>query len=411
MNMSRIKQFRLAFQSLKQQRLRSVLSMLGVIFGIISIVAMLSVGEGAKRKILEQIEQLGVQNVILRSLELTEAQELYARERLSQGLSDRDVERLRKSLPGIEYVAPVKEVSASVLSVEEEIYPDILSVTSEYRLVNNLRIDLGRFIGDLDSENRNFVCVLGSDVSQSLGTGGAIGGLVRIEEEMFNVVGILAPRHSPSDEGGAVAVRDFNRTIFIPLGTESYLVDRIEPLPFAEIVVKVTEKNRIFSTALGIHSILEASHLGAQDYQVIVPQELIDKQRQTQTNFNIFLAAIALISLIVGGIGIMNIMLANVSERTHEIGIRRALGANQDHIKWQFLSESILISVGGGLIGLAGGVLLVMFISLFGRWHAVVNLWIILLSLAMAFAVGLFSGLYPAVKASKMDPIEALRFE
>ena len=261
--------WKLALQSLGQHRLRSILSMLGVIFGIISIVTMLSVGEGAKRKTLRQIEQLGVQNVILRSLELTEAQELYSRERLSHGLGERDVDRIRKGLPGIEYVAPVREVSASVLGVGEELYPDILAVTSDYRLVNNLGLEGGRFIGDLDSGNRNFVCVLGKEVSQSLGEGGRIGAVVRIEEEMFRVVGVLTPRHSQSEEGGAVAARDFNRTIFIPLGTESYLIDRSEPLPFAEIVVKVEDKERIFSVAQGIRSVLEVSHQGAQDYQLI----------------------------------------------------------------------------------------------------------------------------------------------
>ncbi len=404
-------QIQLAFGSLKEHKLRSLLSMLGVIFGIISIVTMLSVGEGAKRKTLEQIEQLGIRNIILKTMELTEAQTLHSRERLSYGLNEEDLKRIRKSFPSVQYAAPLREVKASVLSVGKELYPDIVAVTKEFKSVHDFFLSRGRFISDLDNDQRNFVCVLGSGIANVLGSGGRIGETVRLEQEMFRIVGILRPRKSGASGGTALAARDFNRSIFIPLKTETFFSEREGPDPYAEIVVKVRDKSRIFSTAGGIRALLENSHKGAADYQVIIPQELINKQKQAQAAFNIFLISIAVISLLVGGIGIMNIMLANVSERTHEIGIRRALGATRDHIKWQFLSESILISVGGGAIGVVLGLLLVLLVSYFGEWRAVVSVWILLLSLAMAFAVGVVSGLYPAIKASKMDPIEALRYE
>lgn len=405
------KQFRMAVHSLRQHRLRSLLSMMGVIFGIIAIVTMLSVGEGVKRKTLAQIEQLGTGNIILRTLELTEAQALYSRDRLSYGLGEEDLAGIRANIPWIERVAPIREVKASVLGFPEELYPDVLAVTSNYMPVSNIKLQQGRFLSDLDSANRHFVCVLGSEIATRLGSLGRIGGVVRIETEMFRIVGILEPRLKSAGEGAAVSVRDINRVILIPMNTELYLVRPADIGGYSEIIVHTGDVSKIFALASGISSFIDRRHKGAEDYQIIIPQELLIKRRQTQTNFNIFLAAIAVISLIVGGIGIMNIMLANVSERTREIGVRRAIGANQDHIRWQFLAESILISVSGGVIGLAFGIIIVVLISLFGDWRPVINLWILALSLAMAFAVGLVSGLFPALKASRLDPIEALRRE
>ena len=404
-----LRQYRLAVQSLKLQKLRSALSMLGVIFGIVAVVTMLSVGEGVKKKTLAQIEQLGTRNIILRSLDLTEAQALYSRERLSEGLSQQDLDGISSNIPWVERAAPVREVRASVLGLPEELYPDVLAATSDYKTVSNLNIRQGRFLSDLDCAEKHFVCVLGSGIASSLGPKGQIGQVIRIETEMFRIVGVLEPRQISS--GAAVAVRDTNRVIFIPLGTEPYLLRPREIGGFSEIIVRAGRVTKIFALADGIRALIERSHKGAEDYQIIVPQELLIKQREAQTNFNIFLGAIAVISLVVGGIGIMNIMLANVSERTREIGIRRAIGANQDHIRWQFMAEAVLISLAGGAAGLVLGVLLVVGISIFGAWTPVISLWILVLSLVLALAVGMVSGLFPALKASRLDPIEALRRE
>jgi len=287
------KQVNISFHSLKQHKLRSILSMLGVIFGIISVVTMLSVGEGVKQKVLNQLEQLGTNNIIIKNLELTQAQEVYAQERLSNGLIDRDIERLRKNVPHLRDIAPMKEITASVLSQNEEFYPEILSTSGNYKIVYNIFLREGRFICDLDMQQRNFVCVLGSEIAENLGLDGMLGSTVRIENEMFKVVGILREREHSSPTNSTIAVRDFNRVIFIPLNTEGYLVNRDQIVEYSEIVANVIGKEYIFVVANAIKSLLDNSHQGVQDYQIIIPQELISKQKQIQTNFNIFLGAIA----------------------------------------------------------------------------------------------------------------------
>jgi putative ABC transport system permease protein len=400
----------IVLRSLKQKKLRSILSTLGVIFGVISIVTMFSVGEGIKRKTLKQIEQLGINNIILKTLELTEAQKIHAKEHLSYGLSKEDVEKIKLTIPFIDTVAPIKDVKASIIGVSDELYPDVLAVSKEAQLVENISISSGRFISDLDISERNMVCVLGYEISKKLGTKGRCGAYVRIESEMYKIIGLLKRREFNSEENSVIKIQDSNRAVLIPITTIEYIEPGSPEGFYSEVRVKVSSKNKIINVSKQISSLLKRSHKYAEDYQIIVPLELLNKERQTQNTFNIFLGSIAFISLLVGGIGIMNIMLANVSERTREIGIRRAIGANQNHIKMQFLLEAVIISFFGGIFGLIFGSLIVLFISILGRWMVVLNVWIIFFAVSMSFLVGISSGIYPAINASKKDPVEALRY-
>jgi putative ABC transport system permease protein len=385
--------------------------MLGVMFGIVSMITLLSIGEGAKQKILAQLEQLGVDNIIVKSLELTKAQKANSREHLSSGLSPLDLLTLKSLSPYVKYAIPLIKVSATMMSVREEFYPEILATSAEFGLLHNRFLEEGRFLCDLDSERRNFVCVLGHDIARQLGLQGHLGGTIRLQNEIFKIVGILRARRIDSFAKAPVAVRDLNRVILIPLGTQTYIASEATSPGYSEIIVKISQKNMVPAGIVLIKSILRYNHKNAEDFQMIVPQELIQQQKRTQMNLNILLMVIALISLLVGGIGIMNIMLATISERTKEIGIRRALGASQDHIKWQFLAESLFISACGGIIGLALGLGFILLASALGDWTPVIRIWFLLLSLGMALAIGLCSGLYPALKASRMNPLDALRHE
>ena len=398
-------------RSLQQQKLRSILSMLGVIFGVISILTMFSVGEGAKRKILKQIEQLGINNIILKSVRLTGAQEIHAREHLSCGVSVEDVLRIKSTVADVDIAAPLKEVKASIIGISKELYPEVIAISPEFLWVENISLASGRFISDLDLIEKNLVCILGAELADKLGLGGEIGKYLRIENEMFKIIGILENRVFNSKDNPVINIRDLNRMIMIPLTTAGYVEPGLWEDCYSEVKVRVPNKNEILQAAKQIKSIMNAAHQSAEDYQVIIPLELLNKQEQAQNNFIIFLGSIAFISLLVGGIGIMNIMLANVSERTREIGIRRAIGANQEHIKMQFLIEAVVISLIGGIIGLISGIIIILFISILGKWDTVINPGIILFSMSMAVIVGVLSGLYPAVKASIMDPIQALRNE
>ncbi|MCP4152792.1 MAG: ABC transporter permease [bacterium] len=394
--------------SLRQKKLRTVLSMLGVIFGVIAVTTMFSIGEGAKRKTLRQIEQLGVRNIILKTLQLTGAQEIQARENLAWGLSAGDVRRLQ-GIPQIESISPLRELKASVIGVSRELYPEVVGVTRAFGEVEEITPARGRFISDLDMTRRNPVCVLGFEISTALGSKGKLGAFIRIENEMFKVIGILGRREFDSVENSILKTRDLNRLILIPLTAANY----VEPVKFrdhySEVVLRVSHKDYIFSASESVRAMMGTFHGTVKDYRMVVPLELLNKQKQTQGNFNMLLGAIAFISLLVGGIGIMNIMLANVSERRREIGIRRAIGANRGHIKLQFLLEAVLISLIGGVLGLIAAVLLVFIISLVGDWEMVLSFWIVFFSLSMAVVVGIGSGIYPAIRASEQDPIEALR--
>jgi len=254
--------------------------------------------------------------------------------------------------------------------------------------------------------------VLGAEVSRRIGNDGRIGGVLRLEDRTYRVVGILQERQSVRSGSTALTVRNYNRAVFIPLGTEVMASnDQSGFGELSEIWIRVAENRNVHACAAAVSRVLTRTHGGVEDFQIIVPQELLKQARKTQGVFNIVLGCIAGISLLVGGIGIMNTMLASVAERTREIGIRRAVGATRKHIVVQFLCESIVLTTAGGILGIilgSGGALV---ISKVAGWKTLLTLWSISLSILMAGCVGLVSGLYPAVRAARLDPARALRHE
>lgn len=401
-----------AWRALFRHRLRSFLSSLGIVFAVVAIVAMLAIAEGAKREILDQIERLGSNSVIVRSLHLTVAQEAAARRRLSKGLVLSDIVSLKETLHPISNVAPVKEVKASLSAPNAQDPFEILAVTESYQDAKNLPVKQGRFICSGDVERKNLVCVLGEEVSRLLGDNGHLGGVLRLEKRTYRIVGILQKRQWVHSKLPALAVRNFNRTIYIPIGTE--MMDVNGPARFGEISeiwLRVARNANVQACAEAVKRILYQKHGRVQDFQVIVPQELLIQAQKTQRIFNVVLGCIAGISLLVGGIGIMNTMLASVAERTREIGIKRAIGADQQHIIVQFLCEAIVLTTTGGCVGIVLGVGSAVIISNVAGWNTVLTVWSVIASILMAGGVGLASGLYPAIKAARLEPVTALRHE
>ena len=401
-----------AWLGLARHRLRNLLSSLGIVFAVMAVTAMLAIAEGAKREILEQIGQLGTNQIIVRRVELTSAQATSARRHLSHGLVLSDAHTLENAIPQIANVAPLRKVKAALPASNPQDPFEILATTDAYLLAKNMKIMDGRFISQADVYQKNLVCVLGHEVKDVLGESGHVGATLRIEDRIYTIVGILQNREWKDSKSSVLAIRNYNRAIFIPMGSSAAVSgDGRGHEHIIEIWIRIKQNADTRACAKAVRSILERKHGGVEDFQVIVPQELLFQAQRTQRNFNIVLGSIAGISLLVGGIGIMNTMLASVAERTREIGIRRAIGASRKHIVIQFITEAVILTTVGGCIGLVSGIGCAVIISILAGWNTAITFWSLTISLVMATAVGLASGLYPALRAAQLEPVLALRHE
>lgn len=397
-------------------KLRSLLSILGVVCGVSAVVAMIAIGEGGRLKIVHQIEQLGIHNIYIKAVKLSGEQQKAASEHLSPGLSADDLNQINTRVRGIAGAAGVLQVEASLFPLDPHLSPPVLVTTAQFAAIQNLFIAAGRFINPLDVTEKQMVCVLGSTIASALGQNGCLGCEIRLENALYKVVGILDRTH-PTDPNaiGSIARRNFNELIVIPWGSHTSIIEKSGGGAFAadqslsEIVVQVSDAKRVSRVSGDIESILSQRHHGVNDYQIILPKELIRQAKRAQRTLSLILAMIAGISLIVGGIGIMNIMLATVSERTREIGIRRAVGATQNHIAVQFIAEAVLLTLAGGVVGILWGVIAVAGIKTVSDLNMAITVWAILLPLVMSLLVGGFFGFYPAFRAARMDPVEAFR--
>jgi putative ABC transport system permease protein len=414
-----IKLITVAASSLLQQKLRSILSVLGVVCGVMAVIAMISIGEGAKQETLRQIEQLGTRNIYIKAIPQTKDQIISARERLSKGVTLADLDRIKKGSYDIEAVAGLKEINTSLLGVDSKLTPQVIACSDNYAELLRISISSGRFIASQDLRHKNLICVLGYDVARRLGDLGKIGQYLRMDTHLVKVVGILSRLATISDKDAPVSVRNYNEMIFVPLETARTLdreggganQGRTGKHQLSEIIVQVTDTQNVMKAARLIKRILEVAHYHAQDYQIVVPLELLRQSQRTQRTLNLVLGTIAAISLLVGGIGIMNIMLATVSERTREIGIRRAVGATQRDIMVQFLAEAVILTGAGGIIGLLVGLGTVGFFSTLSGWKMEISILGVVVPLKLSLLVGIFFGLYPAKQASRVDPMVALRHE
>ena len=404
-----------AIANLRAQKLRTLLTAMGIVFGVGSVIGMLSIGAGAREESLQFIEQLGVRNILIDSKPASDDQELQQRRRVSPGLTERDVRILEANIDSIEAISPRRSFNpARVLPKPNGPNPTVIGVRANFEQIHALRLVEGRFISAEDDVRTEAVCVLGQTAKVSmLGYTSALDKYVKLNDVWLKVVGVLAEQVTDANAGSG-QMSDRNNAIFIPLSSSMYRFwditrFRRDELDGVDIRLKAgTDSTEIARVATAI---LQSTHRTADDFSVTIPAALLAQQKRTQTIFTYVMVAIAAISLLVGGIGIMNIVLATVLERTREIGVRRAIGARRNDIVRQFLIESMLISAGGGLLGIAVGVALAWLISNSAGWKTIVTTSSVVVAFSVSVMTGVLFGIYPAMKASEIDPIEALRYE
>jgi putative ABC transport system permease protein len=414
---------RLGVGSLLLHKLRSALTTLGVLFGVSSVIAMLAIGEGASAEAQEQIRRLGSQNVILRSTKPPdEPSSGKETTRVSNyGLTDADLARVRDTFPAVRRAVPVRELQQEVRLGSRALNPRVLATLPAYVDVTGRVLAEGRFFTEQDNHAVSNVCVLGYEVARYLCPfESALEKKIKIGEDYFACVGVLLPR-VPLGNDPPAAGADVTGEVFLPLETGRKWFGNMqvkirsgsrdmEEVELHEIVVDVDSGERVPLVAAAARQMLEREHK-QKDYEVVVPLELLLRAQETKRIFNIVLGSIAGISLLVGGIGIMNVMLATVTERTREIGIRRALGAKRRHIVAQFLVETVVLSVGGGILGILLGLSIPIAVEHFAKMRTIVTPSAPLIAFAISAATGIVFGLYPAWRAATMDPVEALRHE
>jgi len=411
----------LGIKNLWRHRMRSMLTMLGVVFGVASVVAMLAVGEGASAQAMDQIRRLGSNNILLSAMKPLEDEAAgQRRSRMSiYGLTYDDDARLRETIPGVRRTVPVKLARKEGRLGGRTLQLRVVGTTPDWFALVKRRIIAGRALAEADIRSFSSVCVLTEHGARRvLATRGSLGESLKLGSDYFEVVGIVA---SESGTGGGIQTPDQQVDVYVPINvfrqcfgeivvqrsTGSSTRERVE---LHQVIIEVKSLEQVEATAKAVQRMLSRFHK-KKDYRISVPLALLRQAEETKRTFNIVLGSIAGISLLVGGIGIMNIMLASVTERTREIGIRRAVGAKRRQIVLQFLVETLVLSVLGGVLGIGLGIAVPWLIEHFAGMPTRVTPWSVMLAVGISGAVGILFGLYPAVRAAKVDPIVALRHE
>mgnify|MGYP002632085111 CR=1 FL=1 len=424
----------LGAKSLLMHKLRSGLTMLGIVFGVCSVIAMLAIGEGASQEAQAQIARLGSGNLIIKTVKPVDNTDASASKgnTLNQyGVNYDDVTRFHDTLSDVDVIVPLRRINQDATYGRNKGPVEILGTTPWCQKTSQVKVIQGRFLTDFDLVSKATVCVIDTDVYDKIYMfDEPLGSYLRIKSDYYNVVGVVAAQGvMTAGEGGESADNKGGVTgqVYIPLtttkerfGTMSYQHTssgrQIEQVELQQITLKIKgaasdiTKDRMLSLRDVVDAMLRSTHK-QNDYQIIVPLELLEQARASKRIFSIVLSAIAAISLLVGGIGIMNIMLATVSERTREIGIRRSLGARKNDIIIQFLTETIMLTFTGGIVGILLGALIPWVVTEFTGMPTDITLGSLILSFGISGSIGVLFGGYPAWRAANMDPIESLRHE
>jgi len=409
-------ELQLGLDNLRAHKLRSLLTMLGMIFGVAAVVAMLSIGAGAQQEVMAFIEQLGVRNLIVEAREASNWEGLQKIRKISPGLTFQDLRVIEANLEGIAASTARKRfTSPKLLPRPQGDPPAVYGVATGYVAIANLQVVTGRFFDDAETRAGAAIAVLGEAAAASLfGADDPVGRHVKINDQWFQVVGVAGPQLTVQAEVAGLPAQDRNNLIYVPLYAAIFRLEDGQSQYKDEIdgiYLQLRSSAGIPAAATLLRGLLNGSHGDAGDFTIVSPAELLAEQRRTQRIFEMVMVAIASISLLVGGIGIMNIMLASVMERTREIGVRRAIGAKRRDVIRQFLIETTIISLAGGVMGVLLGVGLSQMIGYLAGWSTIVTTWSIVLAFVVSVAIGLVFGLYPAVRAAGLDPVKALHYE
>jgi putative ABC transport system permease protein len=440
----------IAYQAILANKIRALLTALGIIFGVAAVISMLAIGSGARAEILAQMELIGVNNIIVEAVFDREG-EIDSDEdkqkdagKFSPGLRLQDVAAIQKTIPNIRHLSPEVIINSTALAAGRSFATRLVGVDPDFFEMMNHSFRDGRSFTKVHSEQKSAVCVIGSTARHKLFPGAnPIGQYVKIQDVWLRVVGVLADKTVTANAQENLGLRDFNTDIYIPAQTmllrfrnralrtsgfasgdmedgdvfvnENNQDDQNTPAfnyhQIDRLTIQVTESKYLKSVAQLIQDQLIRRHNNIEDFHISIPQELLKQQQRTRDIFNLVLSVIAGISLLVGGIGIMNIMLASVLERTREIGTRLAIGARKSDVIWQFLLEAVFISLGGGIIGIALGVFGAWIITYIADIQTIISASAILISFGVAFTVGLIFGISPARRAAMQNPVESLRYE
>ncbi|ALJ03635.1 hypothetical protein APS56_00050 [Pseudalgibacter alginicilyticus] len=435
-----------AFRSIKTNKFRTFLTALGIIFGVAAVITMLAIGNGAEKEILSQLELVGVNDIVVTPIPDNEdtdtgqddiEEENSEPKRFSKGLDILDALSVKSIIPSVKTVSPEIILNTYVINNGKQNSVKLIGVTASFFEASNIDIEKGKFFSDYQTENALPVCIIGRKVEKKLFTGeSALGKQIKVKDVWLQVIGIIEEKLISDQAQENLGIRDINQDVYIPIKTflvryqdRKIIVDnltaginpnqsgpkkRISRGNYHQIdklTVQVYNSNELKATAEVLSKMLKRRHNDLLDFEITIPIQLLKQQQKTKQIFNIVLSIIAGISLLIGGIGIMNIMLASVLERTKEIGIMRAIGATQEDVILQFLSESVLISLGGGIIGIMVGIVGAYAIEIASGIETILSLNSILISFFIAVIIGLIFGILPAKAAANKRPIEALRSE
>ncbi|MEL0649786.1 ABC transporter permease [Algibacter sp. TI.3.09] len=438
--------FKEAYWFITTNKVRTFLTALGIIFGVASVITMLAIGNGAEKEILAQLELVGVNNIVVTpipdkeddSASMSDVEdEKEESKRFSKGLDVLDAQSILKHIPTVSLVSPEILLETYVINNGRQNSVRLVGISPEYFKSSNINLDSGKAFSEFQIKNALPVCVVGKKVEKKLFTGeSAIGKRIKVKDVWLQIIGVIEEKLISDKAQENLGIRDLNEDVYIPLNTflvryqdRKIITDKVGASnrnqgtgpkkriargnyhQIDKLTVQVSNSNELKATAEVLSKMLKRRHNDVLDFEITIPIQLLKQQQKTKQIFNVVLSIIAGISLLIGGIGIMNIMLASVLERTKEIGIIRAIGATEEDVVLQFLSESVLISVGGGVIGIILGIIGAYVIEIVSGIETVLSLNSILLSFFIAVIIGLVFGIFPAKAAANKRPIEALRSE